>query len=432
MTRSLAPAWRALALLWLVHAIANIDRFSVGLLAQAIKADLKLTDTELGLFTGAAFVVAYVVVGFPMARWLDRANRARILTLALGFWSLATVACGAVSNFVQLLLARAGVGAGESACVPGALSMIADHFPREKRAQAIGIFQSALPASGILGTPIIGWIADQHGWRAALFAMGAAGLVLAAVVWFGLREPARADASAAPGAASGAAHAAAGGWWSDLRAMLRVKAFRHLMIGHGLYGIGIFSFVTWYPVSLVRGHGMSYTELGLFAGTGLGLVMVAASLASGFLGPRVVRRMNDERWMVYLPALFCLLSVPALVLACADVSKFTALAAGGVAFALTMARTPLILTLSTNLLPAGMRSSGSLVFLLAVNILGSAIGPLLAGMISDALAPALGEVSALRHALLWSAPPLCLLGALYAFLPARHMQRHAPVETSDR
>jgi MFS family permease len=421
VTRPLAPAWRALGLLWLVHAIANIDRFSVGLVAQSIKADLKLSDTELGLFTGAAFVVAYVVVGLPMARWLDRGNRSRIMTLALAFWSLATVACGAVSNFVQLLAARAGVGSGESACVPGALSLIADHFPPEKRLQAVGIFQSALPAAGIVGTPAIGWVADQHGWRAALYAMGAAGLLLAALLALALREPPRQGATAA-------ARSAATGWWPSLLALWRLKAFRHLMIGHGLYGIGIFSFVTWYPISLVRIHGMTYTELGLFAGTGLGLVMVAASLASGFFGPRVVRRMDDERWLVYLPALFCLLSVPALALASGEVSKLTAMAAGTFAFACTMVRMPLILTLSTNLLPAEMRSTGSLVFLLAVNILGSAIGPVLAGMISDALAPSLGGVQALRQALLWTAPPLCLLGALYAFVPARHMPRHAPPE----
>jgi len=108
-----------------------------------------------------------------------------------------------------------------------------------------------------------------------------------------------------------------------------------------------------------------------------------------------------------------------------------AMAAGGVAFAFTMARTPLILTLSANLLPAAMRSTGTLVFLLVSNILGSAVGPLIAGMISDALAPDLGAVAALRQALLWTAPPLCLLGALLAFLPARHMAREATAEIRD-
>ncbi len=423
---SVRQAYSALAALWLVHAIANIDRFSVGLVAQSIKTDLKMSDTQLGIFTGAAFVVAYVVVGFPMARWLDRGLRTRIIAGALAFWSLSTMACGAVTSFVQLVIVRAGVGAGESACVPGALSLIADYFPREKRAQAVGIFQSALPASGIIGTPAIGWVADHHGWRAALFAMGAAGLVVTLIVLWVLREPQRALLGAP--AARGTATPMPQGLWADLRAILAIKAFRYLLIGHALYGIGIFSFVTWYPISLVRNHGMTYTELGLFAGTFLGIVMVLASLGSGWIGPRVVKRTGNERWMATLPALFCLLSVPALVVACSDVSRNVALAAGGVAFALTMARTPLILTLSANLLPPQMRSMGTLVFLLASNVIGSAIGPLVAGMISDALAPGLGAVTALRHALLWTVPPLCLLGALVAFVPGRFMHRVAPAE----
>jgi MFS family permease len=422
----LGRAWRALAVLWLVHAIANIDRFSVGLVAQSIKTDLGLSDTQIGLFTGAAFVVAYVIVGFPMARWLDRGHRARILAWALAFWSVTTMACGAVSNFVQLIIARAGVGAGESACVPGALSLITDYFPREKRAQALGIFQSALPAAGIVGTPAIGWVADHHGWRAALFAMGLAGVLLAGVVAFALRDPVRGASAGGAAGAEGPAVALAlapAGLWADLRTMFAIKPFRYLMLAHGLYGIGIFSFVTWYPISLVRGHGLSYTELGLYAGTGLGIVMFLTSLASGYLGSRVVVRTGNERWLANLPALFCLASVPALAFACADVSVGVAMAAGGVAFAMTMARTPLIATLATNLLPASIRSTGMLVLLLASNVVGSAIGPLIAGMISDALMPSLGGVVALRHALLWTAPPLCALGALVGFVPARYMTR---------
>ncbi len=429
----LRKAYRALLVLWLVHAIANIDRFSVGLVAQAIKADLQLSDTQLGIFTGAAFVVAYVLVGFPMARWLDRGPRARILAGALAFWSATTMLCGAAANFVQLLVARAGVGAGESACVPGALSLLADYFPRARRAQAIGIFQSALPAAGIVGTPIIGWVADHYGWRAALYAMGGAGTALAVVVVLALREPLRRAPLAAAGSAPGAASPASkpGGLWGDLREMFAIKAFLYLMIGHGIYSIGIFSFVTWYGISLVRGHGMTYTELGLYLGTGLGIVMVLASLASGFLGSRLVRRTGNERWMATLPALFCLLSVPALVVACADVSTGVSLVAGTVAFALTIARTPLILTLSVNLLPAHMRSTGTLVFLLATNIAGSAAGPLITGMISDALTPGLGAVVALRHALMWTVPTFCALGALLAFLPAPYMARVAAADPGD-
>lgn len=410
----------ALFVLWLIHAIANIDRFSIGLIAQSIKADLALSDTQIGVFTGAAFVVAYVVAGFPMARWLDRGCRVRILAWSLALWSLMTAACGLAVNFVQIVLARAGVGAGESSCVPGALSLIGDYFPPEKRAQAIGIFQSALPAAGIVGTPIIGFIADQYGWRAALYAMGLAGTALAVLAYVTLREPLRSVAAPAP---VNPAAALRGDFLQDLRKLWALPALRHLLIAHGLYGIGIFSFVTWYPISLVRIHGLSYTELGLFAGTGLGIVMFLTTIGSGYLGPAVVRRTGDERWLVWLPALYAVASVPALFAASADATLLTALLAGGAAFALTIARAPLILTLSMNLVPASMHSLTTLVFLLVTNIVGSAVGPLLTGIVSDALAPSLGAELALRHALLWTAPTFCLLGSALAFLPARYMKK---------
>ena len=421
--RPIRQVYAALFVLWLIHAIANIDRFSIGLIAQSIKADLSLSDTQVGLFTGAAFVIAYVIAGFPMARWLDRGCRVRILAGSLALWSLMTAACGAASNFVQIVLARAGVGAGESSCVPGSLSLIGDYFPPEKRSQAIGIFQSALPAAGIVGTPIVGFVADQYGWRTALFAMGLAGIPLVVLAIAMLREPAR--RSTALALASPVNLAIRGEFLHDLRKLWAQRVLRYLLIAHGLYGIGIFSFVTWYPISLVRIHGLTYTELGLFAGTGLGIVMFLTTIGSGYLGPAVVQRTGDQRWMVWLPAIYAVASVPALVAASADVALTTALLAGGVAFALTIARVPLILTLSMNLVPASMHSLTTFVFLLVTNIAGSAVGPLVTGMVSDALAPSLGAEAALRHALLWTAPTFCLLGSVLAFLPARHMSRSA-------
>jgi len=422
---SLREAQYALFVLWLIHAMSNVDRFSIGLIVPAIQADLGLSDTQVGLFVGAAFVVAYVVAGIPMAYWLDRGVRTRILAGSVAIGSLLTAACGAATNFVQLLLARAGVGAGESTTVPGSLSLIADYFPLEKRSQAIGIFHSGLPAAGIVGTPLVGILADQFGWRFTLVAMAIVGLALAALAAATLREPMREAAPAVPAAfdPKPSRNDAAGTFLLDLRAMFAQRAFRYLLIAHGLYGIGIFAFVTWYGITLVRNFGMTYTELGLFAGTFLGIVMFVTTIGSGYLGPAVVRWTGNERWMANLPAIYAVLSVPALLIASLDVSLTVAMAAGTVAFALTIARVPLLLTLSMNLMPASMRSRATLVFLLTTNIIGSAIGPLIVGMISDALAPELGAQAALRHALLWTVPTFCLLGGLLAFLPARHMAR---------
>ncbi|TMG80456.1 MAG: MFS transporter [Betaproteobacteria bacterium] len=411
-------AYYALFVLWLVNVLANIDRFSVGIVLQKIKTDLQLTDTQLGLFSGAAFVVSYVALGIPVARWLDRGIRRNILAWAVAVWSLMTLATGAAANFVQLAIARAGLGAGEAACAPGAMSLIGDYFSRGWRTQAVGIFHSALPAAGIVGSPLIGIITDHYGWRAALITFGALGIALALIIRFTIREPDRGatrdDDAPAP---VGPSHALP----DALRVMYRNRAYRYLLIAHGVYGMASFAFVAWYPVILVRSYGMTYTEVGIFIGTVLGVAMLIASLASGYVCAAVTRRTGNERWLVILPAAFCLISVPAMAVTCLDVSKTVAMAGGVVVLCFAVARTPPTLSLAIDILPSSMHGLSTLVYMIITTMVGSAFGPLIVGAVSDAIAGSIGDASALRHALLMTAPAFGLAGALLAFLPARFM-----------
>ena len=411
-------AYYALFVLWLVNVLANIDRFSVGIVLQKIKTDLQLTDTQLGLFSGAAFVVSYVAFGIPVARWLDRGIRRNILSLAVGVWSLMTLATGMAANFVQLAMARAGLGAGEAACAPGAMSLIGDYFSRDWRTQAVGIFHSALPAAGILGSPLIGFITDRYGWRTALITFGLVGIVLALIIRFTIREPARGamEKYDAP-LAGGASHS----FTDAIAVMYRNRAYRYLLISHGLYGMASFAFVAWYPVILVRSYGMTYTEVGIFIGTVLGIAMLIASVASGYVCAAVTRRTSNERWLVILPAAFCLVSVPAMVVTCLDVSKAVAMAGGVVVLFFAVARTPPTLSLAIDILPSSMHGLTTLVYMIITTMVGSAFGPLIVGAVSDAVAGSMGDASALRYALLMTAPAFGLVGAVLAFLPARFM-----------
>jgi MFS family permease len=204
------------------------------------------------------------------------------------------------------------------------------------------------------------------------------------------------------------------------------RAYRYLLIAHGLYGIASFSFVAWYPVILVRTYGMSYTEVGVFIGTVLGAAMLIASLASGYICPAIARRTGNERWMAILPAIFCLVSVPAFIVTCLDVSKPTAMAAGVVVLFFAVARTPPTLTLSMDILPSSMHGLTTLVYMIVTTMVGSALGPVIVGSISDAMVLSLGEGPALRNALLVTAPVFGLAGALLGFLPARYMPRKLP------
>ncbi len=418
---SIKQAYYALFVLWLVNVVANIDRFAMGIVIQKVKIDLQLTDTQVGLVTGATFVIAYVAVGIPMARWLDRGTRRTILAWSVGLWSIMMLACGAAQNFVQMALARAGVGAGEAGCIPAAVSLIGDYFRGRKRTEALGIFQSAIAVSTIVGSPIIGIITDHYGWRVALLAFGLAGILLAVLIRLTLVEPVREALRlpAAPLQPVGNTETLA----RSLRTIFANRAFRYLLISHGIFSIAFFGFGVWYPVSLLRTYGMSYTELGIFMGIVLGIAMLVASVVSGYLCPTVARRSGDERWMAILPAIFCLISVVAMVVASMDLSKPVVLVAGTIAFFFVVARTPPILGLSMELLPASMRSLATVVLVLATNVIGSAIGPIIVGMVSDSATASLGEGPALRQAMLMTMPLFGLAGALLAFLPARFMPR---------
>ena len=188
-----SPRYRnyVLAMLVVVYVFNFLDRQIVTILAEPIKVDLGLNDTQIGLMTGLAFALFYTVLGIPIARLADRANRVSIISAALVIWSGMTALCGAAQNFGQMLAARIGVGVGEAGCSPPAHSLIADYYPPEKRASALSIYALGIPIGSILGPLAGGWIAEFYGWRMAFFIVGVPGIALALVVKLTIREPIR-------------------------------------------------------------------------------------------------------------------------------------------------------------------------------------------------------------------------------------------------
>jgi MFS family permease len=183
-------AWVLFSLV-LVYTFNFIDRQIIGILAVPIKADLGLSDTELGLMGGLAFALFYTGLGIPIALLADRSSRTWIITLALATWSAMTAACGLATNFWQLFLARVGVGVGEAGGVAPAYSLIADFFPATHRARALSIYSFGIPIGGALGIVFGGVIASMIDWRSAFFLVGAAGLILAPIFRLTIKEPER-------------------------------------------------------------------------------------------------------------------------------------------------------------------------------------------------------------------------------------------------
>jgi MFS family permease len=181
----------ALLLLVIVYTFNFIDRQIVGILAVPIKADLGLSDTQLGLMGGLAFALFYTGLGIPVAMLADRFSRTWIITGALVIWSGMTAACGLAGNFWQLFLARLGVGIGEAGGVAPAYSLVADYFPPHQRARALSIYSFGIPIGSALGILFGGFIASKIDWRFAFFAVGLAGIAIAPIFRLVVKEPPR-------------------------------------------------------------------------------------------------------------------------------------------------------------------------------------------------------------------------------------------------
>jgi MFS family permease len=169
-----------LGLLVLVCTLNYVDRVAIGVFGEAIKNELRLSDGQLGLLAGAAFIIFYAVLGLPMGHLADRFGRKWLMSGCLALWSLMTAAAGFAHGFNQLMLARILVGVGESGCTPTAHSWLSDAFPASKRAMALSMYATGVPIGIIVGTIGGGWVAGQLGWRAGLFAVGLPGVALAA------------------------------------------------------------------------------------------------------------------------------------------------------------------------------------------------------------------------------------------------------------
>src|SRR5260221_11568016 len=165
-------AWFVLLVLLAVYGSNFADRYIFIIMMEPIKRDLQLSDTQLGLISGLAFSAIYSVAGLAVARWADIGNRRSIIALALAAWSSLTALCGLTSSFLQLLIARMGVGIAESACSPPAYSLISDYFPQGSRALAFSIYSVGLSVGLAVGFILGGYIGEHYGWRAAFMAVG--------------------------------------------------------------------------------------------------------------------------------------------------------------------------------------------------------------------------------------------------------------------
>ncbi len=381
-------------LLWtllFVYIFNFLDRQIVTILAEPIKRELGLSDTQLGLMTGLAFALFYAVLGIPIARYADRptSNRVGLISVSLILWSAMTAVCGLAQNFGQLLLARVGVGVGEAGCTPAAHSLISDAVPIERRASAIAFYGLGIPIGSLLGMIIGGFLADTMGWRRAFMVVGVPGLVLAAFVWLVLRDPRFGSVAAA--LRSSAPPVARMGTRAALKEIFSSRAFLLITLAAGFvaflgYGKGV-----WAVIFFIRTHGLSPGQVGLALGVVLGIAGLAGTWTGGWLADRFGR--TNKRHMLTGPAIGMAIAAPMLFAGYSVADWRLALALMVVPTFLNALYYGPTYALAQQLVHPQARATATAVMMFAQNLIGLGLGPLFFGMMSDYFKPVAGAES---------------------------------------
>lgn len=385
-------AWGLVVVLTIAYAISFVDRQIISLMVEPIKDYLDLSDTQISLLMGPAFAVFYTIMGIPLGRVADKFNRRNLIVVGMSLWCLMTAASGLARNFMQLFLARMGIGVGEAALSPAALSMISDSFPPEKRTSPIGFYNSAIYiGSGlalILGGIVIHFVStappvvvplvgELVPWQTTFLIVGLPGLIIAAMIGF-MREPTRKDVIKSEG--------------GDVVELSMREVLAYVWAKRSMYGpifIGMavvagvnFMFQGWIPTLYTRVHGwdassigyafgvilLIFGPLGIFLGGRLGDYFSSKGDSGGHAKAAFIGSLFMVPGMIATP----ILPNPQLALAGLTLIPF------GMAFI-----TVNIVSSMLRVTPNQMRGLAYALLLLAMTFTGMSLGPFLPALITD-------------------------------------------------
>jgi MFS family permease len=402
----------ALGALFVVYIFNFLDRQLLNLFVEPIKAELGVSDTQMGLLTGLSFALFYVLAGLPLARWADRHSRTALITAGMIVWSGMTAATGLARTYVHLLLARVGVGVGEASFTPAAHSLITDYFPPERRGGALAIFSAGASAGTIIGYLGGGALADALGWRAAFVILGLAGIPFALIFRLTVKEPLRGLSAAQAAAASRDSTRVV------LRYLFSRKSFVFLVASASMHGFSSYGSGSWSAAFLMRVHELSLTEAGVILGLGSGVGATIGQIISG----RVVDRLGarDMRWFMWQPALTSIVSLPFVLAFLWSWDFYSALWLYMLAAAISSAWTGPTYAMGQALVRPHMRAMASAVLVFMLNLVGLGLGPLIVGMLNDWLDPSFGQ-EAVRYSLMFAAVPHAL-AAIFNLLAVRTLR----------
>jgi len=420
-------AWGIVAAFFVAYIFSFIDRMIIGLLVEPIKADLGLSDTQIGLLQGFAFALFYTVAGIPIGRLIDRAPRMKIVAAGVFVWSVMTAICAGVTNFWQFFAARMGVGVGEAVLSPAAYSVISDSFPKRKLGLPMGVYGlgsavgaglafmvgafvvAAVANAGDVSVPILGEI---KAWQVAFLVAGLPGLLIAVMFLF-IPEPRRRFSRAEQAATEPVPFKAVLSHMHDNRLY-----FWSLFVAVGAINLAVLGSISWLPAMLMRSFDMALAPTGWFSGGMLIVGGLIGMIGGGAIMDRIGGGTPQVRlrfcgWSALIGSFGALLfpltgSIPLLTVSFILFFSAAAVAVGAA---------PSVIQ---QLAPNRMRATISAAYVFVINAIGLGVGPTLTAVIGDTFFP---TESGIRYAIVIVAVSGYLIGAILFFVAAKSLDR---------
>ena len=413
-TGSSSGGGRVLALLLLAYIFNFIDRQIIGILAVPIRAEFDLNDKTLS-YLGVVFAIFYSTIAIPIAWLADRRSRINIIAASIALWSLFTAACGMVQSYGQLVAARMGVAFGEAGGIAPSYSLIADYFPKSRRARAMAFFSLGIPIGSALGIFFGGWLATQLSWRSAFIIVGLAGVPTALLVKLFLKEPVRGGLDNAAGAASEPAPPLG----TTIRALAANPSFWLLSFGAASGSILGYGLIFWLPSFFNRSFGLPLTEVGWFYGSIVLVGGVAGTWLGGWFGDRLGATKPGRYALI--PAICFLITAPSFAFGLFAPNLYVAWLLFALGQMMALAWLGPVISAVQHIVPPNMRATAGASFLFINNLIGIGFGIYFLGWLSDRMKAAHGKDS-LQYSILYGLAFYLLSSALY-FVASRRLER---------
>ena len=401
----------ALILLTIVYGFNFIDRQILGILAPFIQEDLDLTNTQLGLLIGLAFAVFYTTVAIPIAWLADRYSRVNILSISLATWSAFTALTGLANNFIQIGLARMGVGIGEAGGSPPSHSIISDMFPKEERASALGFYSMGIPlgimAAYFVTASLMGSSNDDVDWRQIFIFLGVTGILLAVIVKLVLKEPVRGSMEF-----DSETQLEKPPFIDSVKSLLKIPAWWAMC-----FGIAFASFVSYAKAAFQTKYLIALDPTFDFQTLViiLGIMNGTTYAAGAFFGAKLADKWGSKDIRAYglLPAIAISLAIPVSLASWWVPSVGLHLMFGTVFLLLIGFYLGPSFAIAQTLAPINMRAMSTALFFFILNMIGMGGGPTFAGWLMDVFGEGYTNVESIRYSL--SVVTLVFIPSIIAF-----------------